>query len=398
MAEDTEPGLDFFEDDESEIELLLDSVKDPIDRLYKLSTWIRNASSGPGPLKAQSDKQIAQEATIGVVTLAPAADGQGERPTSGDTNEDNKPVADFKHGHSAGNSGTPWADSPREDLRDLKSLGSLKGENVPEEAIKLDPQRFVRWQVVKDIRSDQSNPREVMVRPATTTIRDLKDLRDLKDSKGSNMGRGSIAAPKSHLINLETKWTLSSGNSDPIDNMMKRVHELETRQELGEAENVYRQGLRTIQMDRGRDHPSSIKVLSRLGCLLMMREEPAAAVKVFREGLDISSKHHIMVSQEKIQIMNNLANALIMADMWPEAEELYSEGLALSKGYLGEGHENTLTLMSNYGSILHEQGDFTEAQEILEPCAMLSSRHLGMEHPLYKEASRLLSRARKREY
>ena len=43
---------------ESDIELLLDSIKDPIDRLYKLSTWIRNPSSRFWSSKALHHQEI----------------------------------------------------------------------------------------------------------------------------------------------------------------------------------------------------------------------------------------------------------------------------------------------------------------------------------------------------
>jgi hypothetical protein len=36
---------DGWEDDESDLDLLISSIRDPVDRLYKLSTWIRNPSS-----------------------------------------------------------------------------------------------------------------------------------------------------------------------------------------------------------------------------------------------------------------------------------------------------------------------------------------------------------------
>jgi len=49
---------------DSDIDLLLDSVKDPIDRLYKLSTWIRNPSSRFASSKALRHQQIDPESNI----------------------------------------------------------------------------------------------------------------------------------------------------------------------------------------------------------------------------------------------------------------------------------------------------------------------------------------------
>jgi hypothetical protein len=48
----------------SDIDLLLDSVKDPIDRLYKLSTWIRNPSSRFASSKALRHQQIDLESNV----------------------------------------------------------------------------------------------------------------------------------------------------------------------------------------------------------------------------------------------------------------------------------------------------------------------------------------------
>ncbi|KAH7176146.1 hypothetical protein EDB81DRAFT_897215 [Dactylonectria macrodidyma] len=49
------------EDEDSDIDLLLDGVKDPIDRLYKLSIWIRNPSSRFASSKALRYQQIDPE-------------------------------------------------------------------------------------------------------------------------------------------------------------------------------------------------------------------------------------------------------------------------------------------------------------------------------------------------
>ncbi|KAH0536893.1 hypothetical protein FGG08_006264 [Glutinoglossum americanum] len=48
----------------SDIDLLLDSVKDPVDRLYKLSTWIRNPSSRFASSKALHHHQIDPESNV----------------------------------------------------------------------------------------------------------------------------------------------------------------------------------------------------------------------------------------------------------------------------------------------------------------------------------------------
>lgn len=41
-------------DEDSDIDLLLDNIRDPIDQLYKLSIWIRNPSSRFASSKATS--------------------------------------------------------------------------------------------------------------------------------------------------------------------------------------------------------------------------------------------------------------------------------------------------------------------------------------------------------
>ncbi|CAM1509999.1 Fc.00g003340.m01.CDS01 [Cosmosporella sp. VM-42] len=65
VAEDSMLEADFSDDDDdSDLELLLDSVSDPIDRLYKLSTWIRNPSSRFATARAQFHQQIDQETDV----------------------------------------------------------------------------------------------------------------------------------------------------------------------------------------------------------------------------------------------------------------------------------------------------------------------------------------------
>lgn len=62
LEENTEEGGS--EDQESDIDLLFDSVKDPIDRLFKVSTRIRNPSSRLGSSKALRHQQIDQDSGI----------------------------------------------------------------------------------------------------------------------------------------------------------------------------------------------------------------------------------------------------------------------------------------------------------------------------------------------
>ena len=59
---DSEPSDDDTE--ESDLDLLLDGVRDPIDRLYKVSTKIRNPSSRLGSSRAANYKQIDDETGV----------------------------------------------------------------------------------------------------------------------------------------------------------------------------------------------------------------------------------------------------------------------------------------------------------------------------------------------
>ncbi|KAF3913587.1 hypothetical protein ABW20_dc0108486 [Dactylellina cionopaga] len=73
----SEPSDDGWKDDsdgeiESDMELLLESVRDPIDRLYKLSTLIRNPSSRFASSKAHSHKQIDAETGVDLLEVIEA--------------------------------------------------------------------------------------------------------------------------------------------------------------------------------------------------------------------------------------------------------------------------------------------------------------------------------------
>jgi len=59
---------------ESEIELLLNSLSDPIDALYKLSTKIRNPSTRLGSSKAQRHEQIDQESGFNIFDMVESFD------------------------------------------------------------------------------------------------------------------------------------------------------------------------------------------------------------------------------------------------------------------------------------------------------------------------------------
>ncbi|RDW56888.1 hypothetical protein BP5796_12955 [Coleophoma crateriformis] len=67
-------GDDTSQDSELDIDLLLDSVRDTINRLYKLSIKIRNPSSRLGSSKAQSHQQIDRETGIDLLSVFGAFD------------------------------------------------------------------------------------------------------------------------------------------------------------------------------------------------------------------------------------------------------------------------------------------------------------------------------------
>jgi hypothetical protein len=70
---DSEPPED-DDTDESYMDLLLDGVRDPIDRLYKVSTKIRNPSSRLGSSKAASHQQIDEESGVDFLCAIEQAD------------------------------------------------------------------------------------------------------------------------------------------------------------------------------------------------------------------------------------------------------------------------------------------------------------------------------------
>lgn len=60
--------------EESDLDLLLDSVRDPIDRLYKVSTKIRNPSSRLGSSRAANYQQIDEESGVDFLRAIEQAD------------------------------------------------------------------------------------------------------------------------------------------------------------------------------------------------------------------------------------------------------------------------------------------------------------------------------------
>lgn len=70
---DSEPSDD-DETDESNVELLLDGVRDPINRLYKVSTKIRNPSSRLGSSKAANHQQIDEDTGVDFLRVVEQAD------------------------------------------------------------------------------------------------------------------------------------------------------------------------------------------------------------------------------------------------------------------------------------------------------------------------------------
>jgi hypothetical protein len=70
---DSEPSGD-DDTEESDLDLLLDGVRDPIDRLYKVSTKIRNPSSRLGSSRAANHQQIDEETGVDFLRAVEQAD------------------------------------------------------------------------------------------------------------------------------------------------------------------------------------------------------------------------------------------------------------------------------------------------------------------------------------
>lgn len=74
-AEESDPELPSDDNiEESYMDLLLDGVRDPIDRLYKVSTKIRNPSSRLGSSRAASYQQIDEESGVDFLCAVEQAD------------------------------------------------------------------------------------------------------------------------------------------------------------------------------------------------------------------------------------------------------------------------------------------------------------------------------------
>ena len=74
IGSDSEPWEDDDDTDESPIDLLLDGVRDPIDRLYKLSTRVRNPSFRLNSSRAASCQHLDEETGIDFLQVIERAD------------------------------------------------------------------------------------------------------------------------------------------------------------------------------------------------------------------------------------------------------------------------------------------------------------------------------------
>lgn len=62
--EDEDEDEDSCSELESDMDLLLDSIKDPIDRLYKMAVWIRNPATRIPSTKARNLRQVDEETNV----------------------------------------------------------------------------------------------------------------------------------------------------------------------------------------------------------------------------------------------------------------------------------------------------------------------------------------------
>jgi CHAT domain-containing protein/tetratricopeptide (TPR) repeat protein len=155
---------------------------------------------------------------------------------------------------------------------------------------------------------------------------------------------------------------------------------LRARQELEEAERLYREAMEIRSERYGPGHPLTADCRNNLGNLYLDRGDTAAAERTHREVLAHRQAALGAGDPQVATSLNNLAMTLQEHGDLVQAESLLEEAIAIRRRCFGEGHPLVARSLSNLGVIKHLQGDLAGAEPLLRDAVKLHRQVLGLAH------------------
>ncbi|MFZ4575317.1 MAG: protein kinase domain-containing protein [Phycisphaerales bacterium] len=136
---------------------------------------------------------------------------------------------------------------------------------------------------------------------------------------------------------------------------------------LSEAEPHLREEITATRTKLGRDNLNVLRLIDRLGQLLLQQGRIPEAEQCFREATEKAKSLRDEDQPDIIQFTINLSSALLLQQKLEEAEPLCRQALDAARAGHGQEHPTTLLAAINLATLLRERGDHALAVELLTP-------------------------------
>jgi CHAT domain-containing protein/Tfp pilus assembly protein PilF len=166
-----------------------------------------------------------------------------------------------------------------------------------------------------------------------------------------------------------------------LDNMNRRIAELEQASKYSEAIPLAEQYVQAVSVQHGSDSTEAAVALNQLARLLQASGRFAEAEPLFRRALSIAEVRVGPEHRGVAALLNNLAFLLKQTNQLGEAELLYRRALAIDEKTLGSAHPGLATTLNNLGQLLQARNRLTEAERLMRRALFVSENALGPGHP-----------------
>ncbi|KAI1092369.1 hypothetical protein F5B19DRAFT_492417 [Rostrohypoxylon terebratum] len=163
------------------------------------------------------------------------------------------------------------------------------------------------------------------------------------------------------------------------------------QERYGEAEQITRQGLKSITSLKSADRHSKIGMMSYLATALNGQGNHEKAEQISRQALKLSEEIMGPENEYTLDCMGNLTIILEKAGKYDEAEKTVRQTWKLREIVHGRNHPNTHIDIHYLAVILYEQGKHDEAETLARKNLERRESMLGVEHPHTLQSMTLLT-------
>ncbi|KAL7272991.1 hypothetical protein RUND412_004178 [Rhizina undulata] len=150
---------------------------------------------------------------------------------------------------------------------------------------------------------------------------------------------------------------------------------------IGQAEYFFQCAITRYEMALGKDHPSSLDTLHRLGYIFFTQHRLDEALQVCRRALSGKEKAFGKDDLSTLCTLDLMALVFDRKSQYDEGLELHYRTLAGREKALGSEHRETLDTVNNIANVFYSQERYHEALEWYQRSLTGKEKALGNDHP-----------------